>query len=123
MNESKADTSLRIPRMNSLLVIKPSSLGDIVHGLQVMQIVARAHPKLRISWVVRERFAPLVKAAPFVAETIIFRRRDGWPAFIKLIRELRGRKFDAVWDAGAASIGVDDGCSQSTAEVGSTGCA
>jgi heptosyltransferase I len=98
LNESRADTSLRILRMNSLLVIKPSSLGDIVHGLQVMQIVARAHPELRISWVVRERFAPLVKAAPFVSETIIFRRRDGWPAFVKLIRELRRREFDAVWD-------------------------
>ena len=98
MNESRADTSLRISRMKSLLVIKPSSLGDIVHGLQVMQIVARARPELRISWVVRERFAPLVRAAPFIAETIIFRRRDGWPAFLRLIRQLRDRQFDAVWD-------------------------
>lgn len=98
MNESRTDTSLRIPRMKSLLVIKPSSLGDIVHGLQVMQIVARARPDLRISWVVRERFAGLVQAAPFVAETIIFRRRDGWPALWRLLRELRGRSFDAVWD-------------------------
>jgi ADP-heptose:LPS heptosyltransferase len=98
LNESRADTSLRIPRMKSLLVIKPSSLGDIVHGLQVMQLVARARPELRISWVVRERFAPLVKAAPFVAETIIFRRRDGWPAFVRLLLELRKRHFDAVWD-------------------------
>lgn len=84
--------------MKSLLVIKPSSLGDIVHGLQVMQIVARAHPDIRISWVVRERFAGLVQAAPFVAEAIIFRRRDGWPAFWRLLCELRGRTFDAVWD-------------------------
>jgi len=84
--------------MKSLLVIKPSSLGDIVHGLQVMQIVARARPELRISWVVRERFSGLVKAAPFVAETIIFRRRDGWPAFWKLLSDLRSRQFDAVWD-------------------------
>ncbi len=98
MNESRADTSLRIPRMNRLLVIKPSSLGDIVHGLQVAQIAARARPELRITWVVRERFADLVKAAPFVAETIIFRRRDGWPAFVKLLQELRRREFDAVWD-------------------------
>ncbi|MEO6006003.1 MAG: heptosyltransferase, partial [Opitutus sp.] len=67
--------------MKSILVIKPSSLGDIVHGLQVMQIVAQARPDIRISWVVRERFAGLVQAAPFVSETIIFRRRDGWPAF------------------------------------------
>jgi len=84
--------------MKSLLVIKPSSLGDIVHGLQVMQTVALARPELRITWVVRERFADLVKAAPFVAETIIFRRRDGWPAFWKLLCELRGREFDEVWD-------------------------
>ncbi len=84
--------------MKRLLVIKPSSLGDIVHGLQVVQSVARAHPDWRISWVVRERFAGLVEAAPFVSEVIIFRRRDGVGGFWKLLRELRGRRFDLVWD-------------------------
>ena len=84
--------------MQSLLVIKPSSLGDIVHALQVLQTFARERPDCRISWVVRERFAGLVQAAPFVHEAIIFRRRDGWQAFWKLLRQLRGRRFDAVWD-------------------------
>lgn len=84
--------------MKSLLVIKPSSLGDIVHGLQVLQAVARARPELRISWIVRERFAGLVAAAPFVHETIIFRRRAGWGSFVRLLRDLRRRRFDAVWD-------------------------
>ncbi len=84
--------------MKSLLVIKPSSLGDIVHALQVMQVFAQERPDCRISWVVRERFAGLVQAAPFVHETIIFRRRDGWRAFLRLLRQLRGRRFDAVWD-------------------------
>jgi heptosyltransferase-1 len=84
--------------MQSLLVIKPSSLGDIVHALQVVQTLARERPECRISWVVRERFAGLVQAAPFVHETIIFRRRDGWAAFLQLLRQLRRRRFDAVWD-------------------------
>ncbi|HEX7631489.1 MAG TPA: glycosyltransferase family 9 protein [Lacunisphaera sp.] len=84
--------------MQSLLVIKPSSLGDIVHALQVVQTLAKERPDCRISWVVRERFAGLVQAAPFVHETIIFRRRDGWRAFLRLLRQLRGRRFDAVWD-------------------------
>jgi len=84
--------------MQSLLVIKPSSLGDIVHGLQVVQNVARARPELRISWVVRERFAGIVQAAPFVSETIIFRRRDGWSAFWALLQLLRSKQFDCVWD-------------------------
>lgn len=84
--------------MQSLLVIKPSSLGDIVHALQVVQTFARERPQCRISWVVRERFAGLVQAAPFVHEVIIFRRRGGWWAFGQLLRTLRGRQFDAVWD-------------------------
>lgn len=84
--------------MQSLLVIKPSSLGDIVHALQVLQILARERPDCRITWVVRERFAGLVQAAPFVHEAIIFRRRDGGRAFLSLLRQLRRRRFDAVWD-------------------------
>lgn len=84
--------------MQSLLVIKPSSLGDIVHALQVVQVLAKERPECRISWVVRERFAGLVQAAPFVHETIIFRRRDGWGAFVRLLRQLRRRQFDVVWD-------------------------
>lgn len=84
--------------MQSLLVIKPSSFGDIVHALQVMQTFARERPGVRISWVVRERFAGLVQAAPFVHETIIFRRRDGWRTFAGLLRQIRSRRFDAVWD-------------------------
>ncbi len=84
--------------MNSLLVIKPSSLGDIVHGLQVVQTVARRRPGLRITWVVRDRFAGLVEAAPFVQERILFRRRDGWRGMWRLLAELRRRRFDAVWD-------------------------
>lgn len=98
LNESGADTSLRAPRMHRLLVIKPSSLGDIVHGLQVVQRAVKARPDLRVSWVVRERFAGLVQAAPFVSEVIIFRRRDGWPAFVRLLRQLKAGRWDQVWD-------------------------
>ncbi len=98
MDKTGADTSLRTLRVKSLLVIKPSSLGDIVHALQVVQTLAREQPDCRITWVVRERFAGLVQAAPFVHEVVIFRRRDGWRAFLRLLRQLRARQFDAVWD-------------------------
>lgn len=69
-----------------------------MHALQVVQTLARAQPTWRITWVVRERFAGLVQAAPFVHEVIIFRRRDGWRVFLGLLRTLHQRQFDAVWD-------------------------
>ena len=105
--------------MQSLLVIKPSSLGDIVHALQVVQTFARERPGCRISWVVRERFAGLVQAAPFVHEVIIFRRRDGWQAFLRLLRELRSRRFDAVWDLqGLLRSGLMTAAARSSAKWG-----
>jgi heptosyltransferase I len=82
----------------SLLIIKPSSLGDIVHALQVVQSVARECPECRISWIARDRFAPLVEAAPFVHEVIHFERKKGLRGLHRVMQALRGRHFDAVWD-------------------------
>lgn len=85
-------------KIESLLVVKPSSLGDIVHALQVVQGVAAALPDCRITWVARDRFAPLVEAAPFVHEVIHFRRKEGLRGIREILGELRGRSFDMVWD-------------------------
>ncbi|MDP3851773.1 MAG: glycosyltransferase family 9 protein [Luteolibacter sp.] len=82
----------------SLLILKPSSLGDIVHALQVVRTVARRLPDCRITWVARDRFAPLVEAAPFVHEVIHFRRKNGWRGILEVMKTLRARQFDVVWD-------------------------
>lgn len=84
--------------LKSLLVIKPSSLGDIVHGLQILQTVTRQQPDCRVTWVARDRFAPLVEAAPFIHEVIQFRRKAGWRGIYEVMKTLREREFDAVWD-------------------------
>lgn len=84
--------------MLRVLVIKPSSLGDIVHGLQVMQSVCAQKPEVQISWVVRDRFAPLVEAAPFVHRVVVFRRRAGWRGLWAVCRQLRAGSWDRVLD-------------------------
>lgn len=90
--------SKNLTAIKSLLIIKPSSLGDIVHALQVLQTVAAHIPECRITWVVRDRFAPLVQAAPFIHEVILFRRKEGWRGVWNVMKTLRRRNFDAVWD-------------------------
>lgn len=88
----------KVPPPKSLLVIKPSSLGDIVHGLQVVQAAALQWPDCRITWVVRDRFAGLVEAAPFIHETIHYRRKAGWRGLWEVMKTLRNRHFDLAWD-------------------------
>lgn len=84
--------------MIELLIIKPSSLGDIVHGLQVATSLKAQVGGLRISWVVREIFAPIVRACEAVDRLYVFERNAGAKGFIRLTKELRKTKFDYVFD-------------------------
>lgn len=44
-----------------LLVIKPSSLGDIVHALPAVSLIKSAMPALEIRWVANEEFVPVLQ--------------------------------------------------------------
>ncbi len=84
--------------MIELLIIKPSSLGDIVHALQVATSLKAQIEKLRISWVVRDIFAPIVRACAAVDQVYVFERNAGAKGFLRLMKELRKTKFDYVFD-------------------------
>jgi heptosyltransferase-1 len=84
--------------MTELLIIKPSSLGDIVLGLQVATSLKAQRADLRISWIVREMFAPIVRACEAVDRVYVFNRAGGAKGFLKLMSEVRATKFDYVFD-------------------------
>ena len=78
----------------SILVVKPSSLGDIVHAVPTVALLARAYPQLRLRWLVRPEFAPLLHGLPMIHELVLFPRAEFggfggiWRA-IKWSRQLR----------------------------------
>jgi ADP-heptose:LPS heptosyltransferase len=84
--------------MTELLVIKPSSLGDIVHGLQVATSLKAQRDNLRISWIVREMFAPIVRSCEAIDRVYVFERNGGAKGFLKLMRQVRATRFDYVFD-------------------------
>ena len=80
--------------MRDLLVIKPSSLGDIVHALRVVASVKEDRPEAKIYWVARDLFAPIARASGLVERVYEFRRGAGPFAFLRLLKEIRSRRFD-----------------------------
>ena len=58
------------------MIIKPSSLGDIVHTLPAVALVADAHPEAEITWVINPEFAPLLRGNPDVDHIHIFPRGE-----------------------------------------------
>jgi heptosyltransferase-1 len=59
-----AESSLRF------LVIRLSSIGDIVHALPAVAALGEAFPQAEIHWAVEARFAPLLEGNPFVHRAI-----------------------------------------------------
>jgi ADP-heptose:LPS heptosyltransferase len=84
--------------MPEMLIIKPSALRDIVHGLQVATSIKAQRPEWRISWIVRDIFSPLVRSCAAVDQIYVFRREGGLRGFWHLMREVRQKKFDLVLD-------------------------
>jgi ADP-heptose:LPS heptosyltransferase len=107
--------------MTELLILKPSSLGDIVHALQVATSLKAQRADLRISWVVREIFAPIVRACEAVDHVYVFERNAGAKGFLRLTKELRKRRFDYVFDMqGLLRTGLMTSRTHATHKVGRT---
>jgi heptosyltransferase-1 len=60
--------------LNSILIIKPSSLGDIVHTLPAVALIRDAHPGAQITWVINPEFTPLLRGNSDVQHVHIFPR-------------------------------------------------
>jgi heptosyltransferase-1 len=90
-----------------ILIVKLSSLGDVVHAMPAVRDMARAFPNAQIDWVVERGFVPLVRRckgvrrviasdlrawrkAPFSTET-----RQAWQRFK---HDLQTDAYDAVID-------------------------
>jgi len=87
----------------NILVVKPSSLGDIIHTLPAVALLRRHCPEAVISWLVDDRFAGILDLCPEVDDVVIFRRRrlgrpQHWHAILPLVRDLRQRRFDVALD-------------------------
>jgi heptosyltransferase I len=53
-----------------ILIVRPSSLGDIVYAMAVIADLAAHAPDLPIDWVAEEAFAPLVRLDPRIRHVI-----------------------------------------------------
>jgi len=60
----------------SLLLIKPGSFGDVVHALPCVAALKKHDPSLRLTWLVDERWQPLLMGNPHIDELVVFPRQQ-----------------------------------------------
>ena len=90
-----------------VLVVKTSSMGDVVHALPAVSDMLRAVPGLQVDWLVEQAFAPIAALHPGVARVIPLAwrrwRRRLWQADTRaaigaLRADLRRERYDLVLD-------------------------
>ncbi|MGI8890821.1 MAG: glycosyltransferase family 9 protein [Chthoniobacterales bacterium] len=64
------------PAISSILIIKPSSLGDVVHTLPAAALLRDAYPEADITWVINPEWAPLLRGNKCVDHVHIFPRGE-----------------------------------------------
>jgi len=92
--------------MKRILIVKVTSLGDVVEALPVVSDLRRRFPGVKIDWAVDESFAEIVRWSAGVDRVLCaplrrFKRTRGWPdlrAIAGSIAELRSERYDAVID-------------------------
>ena len=90
--------------MNSVLIVKLSAIGDVVHALPAAYAIKETYPAAHITWVVEPPAYDIVRMCPSVDEVIVFPKKElrtragfrrGFPVFRRL---LRARRYDAALD-------------------------
>jgi len=96
--------------MNSLkqkfLIIKLSSIGDIVHALPFLRTLRANRPNAYIAWIIEESFQDLIKCNPDLDEVIPVRTRywrkniniKSWNEIYQTRKLLKKREFDWTFD-------------------------
>ncbi len=93
--------------MQKILIVRVSSLGDVVHNMPVIADIRRRHPDAQIDWLVEESFVGLVQLVSGVRRAIPvslrrWRKRllslDNWREIGAFRRALAAEKYDLVID-------------------------
>jgi len=80
-----------------LLIVRLTSLGDIIHALPVAVALRSAVPAAHIAWLVDERWRPLLDQVDGIDEVISV-PRTGWRKLREGVVRLRRERFDCVLD-------------------------
>ena len=62
-------------KFSKILIIKLSSIGDVVHTLPFLEVLKNNHPDSRIDWLVEEEASQVISGHPAINRIIISKRK------------------------------------------------
>ncbi|WP_294520665.1 glycosyltransferase family 9 protein [uncultured Anaerovibrio sp.] len=90
--------------IKSVLVVKLSAIGDVIHALPVSYAIKETYPEARVTWVVEPPAYDILKDNPYIDNIIVFEKKKfkSMRGFLKnygpFTKILNADKYDASLD-------------------------
>jgi 3-deoxy-D-manno-octulosonic-acid transferase/heptosyltransferase-1 len=94
----------------NILIVKLSAIGDVIHTLPALNAIRRYYPDARITWLVEEDAAPLVKGHGALDRVLVSKRKrwlkgilspsclNNMKEVYRFLKELRDTRYDLIID-------------------------
>lgn len=88
----------------SILLVKTSSIGDVIQTLPTLQYLRARFPEATIDWVVEESNSSLLSASSLLSHIITIDTKawrsslGAWKTFFSTLKNLRSKKYDLLFD-------------------------
>jgi len=129
------DHTFKMQEVKNILIVKLSSIGDVVHSLPFLEVVKEKFPHARIDWLVEEESVQILDGHAAVDRVIVSRRKAWQKKFEKVtewlpvlreatqfLKELREYEYDLVVDLqGLFKSGILVGLSRGKRKIGMVG--
>lgn len=72
-----------------ICIVLLTGLGDVVHGLPLVNAIRDRYPSARITWIVEATPGAILAGHPSIDRMLVYHRKDGWRGVMQLRRDLR----------------------------------
>ncbi|MBE0538247.1 MAG: glycosyltransferase family 9 protein [Ignavibacterium sp.] len=85
-----------LSKLKKILIIRLSSLGDILLTTPFVRTIKTQFPKIKIDMLIREEYADVIKFNPYLNNKLFFKKND--QDYNRLIEQLRDSRYELVID-------------------------
>ncbi len=81
-----------------ILIIRMSSIGDVVLATPVIRLLKQNFPNCEIDFVIKWQFANILTAHPFINRILIFDKNDATYSLKNIRKQIIDKKYDLIVD-------------------------
>ena len=85
-------------RLNRILIIRFSSVGDVVLSSLLVRVLRRHFPHSQIDYLIKAEFGDLVKYNPYLTQVIPFLKEQSFAELAEFRQFVKARKYDLMVD-------------------------